>query len=153
VSRERARVHDETGRVARASAARHFAHPREPNSTVGASVHDPKCLFCRIVRHEIPATILHEDDGLLAFRDINPQAPTHILIIPRQHIATLNDLGPEHRDVVGDMHLLARELARGEGVADDGWRVVMNCGAAAGQTVFHIHMHLLGGRHLGWPPG
>ena len=114
---------------------------------------DPSCLFCRIVRREIPAMIVHEDDGLLAFRDINPQAPTHLLIIPREHIPTLNDLDPKHRDVLGDMHLLARELARAERIAAGGWRVVMNCGAEAGQTVFHIHMHLLGGRHLGWPPG
>jgi histidine triad (HIT) family protein len=125
----------------------------DPNPTVGASVFDPKCLFCRIVRREIPAMILHEDDGLVAFRDINPQAPTHLLVIPRQHIASLNDLLPEHRDVVGDMHLLARELARAERISDEGWRVVMNCGPAAGQTVFHIHLHLLGGRDMGWPPG
>ena len=79
--------------------------------------------------------------------------PTHLLIIPRDHIATLNDLGPQHRDMIGDMHLLARELARAEGLDEAGWRLVMNCGAAAGQTVFHIHLHLLGGRTLGWPPG
>jgi len=114
---------------------------------------DPSCLFCRIARHELPAQIVHEDDGLVAFRDIVPKAPTHILIIPRQHIASLNDLGPGHRDVLGDMHLLARALARAEGIAEDGWRVVVNCGAAAGQTVWHVHMHLLGGRDLGWPPG
>ena len=114
---------------------------------------DPSCLFCRIARHEIPASIVHEDDGLIAFRDINPQAPTHILIVPRDHIATLDDLEPRHRDVVGDMHLLARELARAEGLAAGGWRLVMNCGEAAGQTVFHIHLHLLGGRSFGWPPG
>jgi histidine triad (HIT) family protein len=116
-------------------------------------VSDPSCLFCRVARHEIPAKIVHEDDGLIAFRDINPQAPTHVLIIPRDHIATLNDLDLRHRDVLGDMHLLARELARAEGIASGGWRIVMNCGAAAGQTVFHIHLHLLGGRHMGWPPG
>ena len=114
---------------------------------------DPGCLFCRIARHEIPAKIVHEDDGLLAFRDIDPKAPTHILIIPREHIATLNDLEPRHRDVLGDMQLLARELAQVEGIAAGGWRVVVNCGADAGQTVFHLHMHLLGGRPLGWPPG
>jgi histidine triad (HIT) family protein len=116
-------------------------------------VTDTSCLFCRIARREIPAEIVHEDDGLIAFRDINPQAPTNILVIPRAHIATLNDLEPKHRDVVGDMHLLARELARAEGIAAGGWRLVMNCGQAAGQTVFHLHLHLLGGRHLGWPPG
>ena len=116
-------------------------------------MNDKNCLFCRIVRHEIPAQIVHEDDGLVAFRDINPQAPTHILIIPRDHVASLNDLEPGHRAVLGDMHLLAQALARAEGVADDGWRVVVNCGAAAGQTVWHVHMHLLGGRDFRWPPG
>jgi histidine triad (HIT) family protein len=115
-------------------------------------VHDPNCLFCRIARHEIPARIVHEDDGLVAFRDIEPQAPTHILIVPQDHIASLNDLQPGHRDVLGDMHLLAQALARSEGITD-GWRTVVNCGTGAGQTVWHIHMHLLGGRRLTWPPG
>jgi histidine triad (HIT) family protein len=114
---------------------------------------DPNCLFCRIARHELPAKIVHEDEDLIAFRDINPKAPTHILIVPRQHIESLNDLEPAHRGVLGDMHLLARALAASEGIAEDGWRVVVNCGAAAGQTVWHVHMHLLGGRDLGWPPG
>ena len=116
-------------------------------------VSDPSCLFCRITAHDIPANIVHEDQRLVAFHDIRPQAPTHLLIIPRDHIATLNDLEPAHREVVGEMHLLARELARAEGLEEAGWRLVMNCGAAAGQTVFHIHLHLLGGRTLGWPPG
>jgi histidine triad (HIT) family protein len=129
------------------------ARRRNESTDHGGAVSDPSCLFCRIARHEIPAKIVHEDDGLIAFRDINPQAPTHVLVIPRDHIASLNDLDPGHRDVLGDMHMLARELARTEGIAAGGWRVVMNCGAAAGQTVFHIHLHLLGGRHLGWPPG
>lgn len=124
---------------------------RAPGSL--AAVTDPTCLFCRIARHEVPARIVHEDDGLVAFRDIDPKAPTHILIVPRDHIASLNDLQPAHRDVLGDMHLLARALAHAEGIAQDGWRVVLNCGAAAGQSVWHIHMHLLGGRYLGWPPG
>lgn len=114
---------------------------------------DPNCLFCRIARHEIAARIVHEDDGLVAFRDINPQAPTHILIVPRDHIASLNQMEPKHREVVGDMHLLAQALARTEGIAEDGWRVVINCGRGAGQTVWHIHLHLLGGRPLSWPPG
>ena len=125
---------------------------RARRGTLGAMT-DPNCLFCRIARHEIPARIVHEDDGLIAFRDIAPKAPTHILIIPRAHIASLNDLEPRHRDVLGEMQLLAQALARAEGIADDGWRVVVNCGAAAGQTVWHVHMHLLGGRDLGWPPG
>ena len=114
---------------------------------------DPSCLFCRIARGEIPATIVHQDDRLIAFRDINPQAPTHLLIIPREHVATLNDLGASHREIVGDMHLLAAALARSEGVADGGWRTVMNCGSDGGQTVFHLHLHVLGGRPLRWPPG
>ncbi|MSR37104.1 MAG: histidine triad nucleotide-binding protein [Gemmatimonadetes bacterium] len=114
---------------------------------------DTSCLFCRIARGEIPAKLVHQDDRLVAFRDINPQAPTHILIIPREHVATLNDLTPSHQSVLGDMHLLAGALARAEGIADQGWRVVLNCGADAGQTVFHLHMHLLGGRPFNWPPG
>ena len=111
------------------------------------------CLFCRIAKGEIPAKIVHQDDRLVAFRDINPQAPTHILIIPRVHVATLNDLEPRHRGLLGDMHLLAATLARSEGIAEGGWRVAMNCGSDAGQTVFHIHLHLLGGRRFQWPPG
>ena len=111
------------------------------------------CLFCRIARGEIPAQIVHQDDRLVAFRDSNPQAPTHILIIPREHLSTLNDLTPSHRALVGDMHLLAAALAKGEGIADTGWRVVANCGSDGGQSVFHVHLHLLGGRALRWPPG
>ena len=114
---------------------------------------DPSCLFCRIARGELPATIMHDDDGLVAFRDIDPKAPTHILIIPRAHVATLNDLEPSHRGMLGDMHLLASALARVEGISEEGWRVVVNCGPGAGQTVFHVHMHLLGGRPMKWPPG
>lgn len=114
---------------------------------------DPNCLFCRIVRGEISAQTVHQDDGLTAFRDIDPKAPTHILIIPNQHIPGLDALESSHRQVLGDMHLLARELARAEGVAEGGWRVVINSGPDAGQSVLHLHMHLLGGRPLGWPPG
>lgn len=111
------------------------------------------CLFCRIQRGEIPATILHRDDRLVAFRDIAPQAPTHVLVIPREHIATLNDLEPGHAALVGEMHLLAAALARAEGIAEKGYRVLFNCGRDAGQAVYHIHLHLLGGRALDWPPG
>ncbi|HCR04282.1 MAG TPA: histidine triad nucleotide-binding protein [Gemmatimonadetes bacterium] len=114
---------------------------------------DPNCLFCRIVRGEIPATIVYQDDQLVAFRDINPQAPTHILIIPHEHVATLNELVPSQGKLMGHMHLLAQALARAEGIAESGWRVVINCGADAGQSVFHVHMHVLGGRSFGWPPG
>ena len=111
------------------------------------------CLFCKIVAGEIPADIVHETDDTLAFRDINPQAPVHILIIPRKHIATINDLDDADKAIVGSLFTAARDIAAAEGLADDGYRVVMNCNEAAGQTVFHIHLHLLGGRRLGWPPG
>ena len=109
------------------------------------------CLFCRIARKEITAAIVAETEHCVAFRDINPQAPTHIVIIPRQHIASLN----EARDAatLGDMGLMAASLAKSEGLADRGYRTVINTNADAGQTVFHIHLHLLGGRRMGWPPG
>ena len=111
------------------------------------------CLFCKIVAKQIPADIVYESDTVVAFRDINPQAPTHVLIIPRKHIATINDIGEEDQAIVGSLFTAAAEIAAAEGLADDGYRVVMNCGEAAGQTVFHIHLHLLAGRSLSWPPG
>jgi histidine triad (HIT) family protein len=111
------------------------------------------CLFCKIVAGDIPAKIVHADDEAIAFRDIDPKAPTHVIVIPRQHIATVNDLKEEHERVVGRLFTIARQVARDEGLADDGYRLVMNCGAGAGQSVFHIHLHLLGGRRLSWPPG
>ena len=111
------------------------------------------CLFCKIAAREIPADIVHEDERLVAFSDINPQAPTHVLIIPRRHIATLNDLSPDDADLVGSMVLLAARIAAARGHAQAGYRTVFNCNAAAGQTVFHIHLHLLAGRDLTWPPG
>ncbi len=114
---------------------------------------DPECLFCRIVAGDIPADIVYENDRLLAFRDISPQAPIHILLIPREHIATINDLDEAHADIIGQLFLAAKAIARNEGIADDGYRVVMNCNAGAGQTVFHLHLHLLGGRQMTWPPG
>ena len=109
------------------------------------------CLFCRIVRGEIPATLVAENEHCVAFRDINPQAPTHVLIVPREHVASLN----EARDpaLVGRVALFAAEIARKEGIAERGYRTVFNTNADAGQTVFHLHLHLLGGRQLGWPPG
>jgi len=113
----------------------------------------PNCLFCKIVVGEIPADIVYESDTAIAFRDIYPQAPTHVLIIPRNHIATINDIEVYDNAVVGSLYSAARDIATAEGFADDGYRVVMNCNEAAGQTVFHIHLHLLGGRALGWPPG
>ena len=114
---------------------------------------NPDCLFCKILAGDIPADIVYESDAAIAFRDINPQAPTHVLIIPRQHIATINDIGETDQEIVGSLYCAARDIAATEGIAEDGFRTVMNCNAAAGQTVFHIHLHLLGGRALGWPPG
>jgi histidine triad (HIT) family protein len=111
------------------------------------------CLFCRIRDGEIPATKVYEDDVCFAFRDINPQAPMHVLVVPKQHIATLNDVTDGNAPVVGHLFMAAAKIARAEGHADDGWRTVFNVNQAAGQTVFHIHLHVLGGRQLGWPPG
>lgn len=111
------------------------------------------CLFCRIASGEIPARIVHQDDRYVAFEDVNPQAPVHILIIPRRHVESLNALGPDDAGLTGGIHLLARDLARQKGLTDRGYRLVVNCGPDAGQAVFHLHFHLLGGRSLGWPPG
>ncbi|HUE86289.1 MAG TPA: histidine triad nucleotide-binding protein [Vicinamibacterales bacterium] len=111
------------------------------------------CLFCRIIAGEIPATRVHEDDELLAFEDIKPEAPVHILIVPKRHISTLNDLAPSDDGLVGAMIRRAASIARDRGVNEPGYRTVFNCNSHAGQTVFHIHLHLLGGRRLGWPPG
>ncbi|WP_163577566.1 histidine triad nucleotide-binding protein [Halomonas faecis] len=111
------------------------------------------CLFCKIINRDIPADIVFEDDEVLAFNDINPQAPTHILIIPKRHIATLNDIADEDRALVGRLPQVAAQLAREKGFADDGYRVVMNCNEQGGQTVYHIHMHLMGGRRFTWPAG
>lgn len=110
-------------------------------------------IFGRILRGEIPCDKVYEDDQVLAFRDINPAAPTHILIIPRKHIATINDAGAEDAALLGHMMLTAAKLARAEGIADDGYRLVINCNGDGGQTVYHLHLHVLGGRALGWPPG
>lgn len=109
------------------------------------------CLFCRIIRGEIPAKFVAKTPECVAFRDINPQAPTHIVIVPRAHIPTLLDVTDPL--IVGQMSKLATDLAKSEGIADSGFRVVINTNADAGQTVFHLHMHLLGGRHMTWPPG
>lgn len=111
------------------------------------------CLFCKIVAGEIPATEVYRDDEVVAFRDINPQAPTHILIIPTEHVATLNDFDQAHQAVLGKMMLIAQKLAADEGLAEDGYRVVVNCNKNGGQAVYHTHLHLLGGRPMGWPPG
>ncbi len=111
------------------------------------------CLFCRIIAGEIPGTFLYQDDRLVVLQDINPQAPLHALVIPRRHIATLNDLSPEDDGLVGEMVRRAAIVAREKGVADGGYRAVLNCNREAGQTVFHIHLHVIGGRPMAWPPG
>ena len=111
------------------------------------------CLFCKIVRGEIPADRVHEDDLTLAFRDINPKAPTHILVIPREHIASAADLRDAHGPLVGRMFAAIAELARAEGIDGNGYRVVTTVGDDAGQSVQHLHLHLLGGRSMSWPPG
>jgi histidine triad (HIT) family protein len=112
-----------------------------------------ECLFCKVAKGEIPAKVIYQDDVVVAFDDINPQAPQHKLIIPRKHIATLNDLQPEDTRLVGYMVQTAAKLAEDLAIADVGYRIVMNCNPGAGQTVFHIHLHLLGGRQMTWPPG
>ncbi len=110
------------------------------------------CLFCKIAAKQIPSKIVYEDDDVFAFEDIGPQAPTHILIIPRKHFASLNEATTEDQVVIGKMHLVAAELARKLNLLD-GYRTVANNGAGAGQSVFHLHLHLLGGREFRWPPG
>ncbi|SEA67830.1 histidine triad (HIT) family protein [Desulfuromusa kysingii] len=111
------------------------------------------CLFCKIIAGEIPATVIYEDTLLLVFRDINPQAPHHFLIVPKKHIATTLDLTAEDNELVGHVYQIAGKIARDSGFAADGFRVVNNCNDAGGQTVGHIHFHLLGGRNMTWPPG
>ena len=111
------------------------------------------CLFCKIIKREIPGSIVYEDDRLLAFNDINPQAPTHVLLVPKRHIESLNDLAPGDDQVVGELARRAAAIAKERGIAAGGYRVVFNTNRDAGQTVFHIHLHLLGGRSMKWPPG
>ena len=113
----------------------------------------PDCLFCKIAAGTVPADVVHRDDHVLAFRDINPQAPVHILLIPRAHVGSLDAAGEEHADALGRLMLAARDMARAEGIAEGGYRTVMNVGADGGQTVHHVHLHLLGGRAMRWPPG
>lgn len=112
-----------------------------------------ECLFCRIVRGEIPADIVFEGNDVVAFRDINPKAPTHILVIPRKHIPSLGELEKGDAGIVGEVVWTASEIARQENLDRDGFRLTINSGASAGQTVFHIHAHLMGGRNFDWPPG
>ena len=111
------------------------------------------CIFCKIIAGDIPAEIVYQNDDVLAFRDLNPQAPLHVLVIPKKHIATINDMTATDAELVGKLYLAAQQIARQEGVADDGYRTVMNCNELAGQTVFHMHLHLLAGRAMNWPPG
>jgi histidine triad (HIT) family protein len=111
------------------------------------------CLFCGIVEGKIKGEIVYRDNSVVAFKDINPKAPVHILIVPVKHIATLLDLEDEDQELVGEIFSVANRLAEQQGISQDGFRVVANCGAGAGQTVFHMHFHLLGGRHFSWPPG
>ncbi len=110
-------------------------------------------LFLKIVAGEIPADVVHETDNVLAFRDVNPQASTHVLVIPKRRIPTVNDITEADAPLIGEMFLVAKAVAAAEGLAEDGYRLVMNCNAHGGQTVFHIHLHVIGGRPMSWPPG
>lgn len=114
---------------------------------------DPGCPFCRIVAGELPSTKVHEDDLVVAIRDINPRAPTHILLLPRDHIASARELTPGHAELLARIFADAADIARREGIAEQGYRIVTNVGAWGGQTVDHLHFHLLGGRAMTWPPG
>ncbi len=111
------------------------------------------CLFCKIIAKEIPAEIVWEDELLVGIKDINPVAPVHILLIPKKHISSLNDITEDDKELMGHIQLVANKLALELNIAEPGYRLVNNCGDLGGQTVLHIHYHLLGGRHLGWPPG
>ena len=112
-----------------------------------------ECIFCKIVNKEIPSEIVYEDQGILAFKDINPQAPTHILLIPKEHFASLNTIPEEKREIFSSLLLKARQIAEEKGIAQSGYRIVLNTERDSGQEVFHIHFHLLGGRRMSWPPG
>jgi histidine triad (HIT) family protein len=111
------------------------------------------CIFCKVAAGNIPAKVVHQNDNVIAFEDLNPQAPTHILIIPKKHIATLNDAGEGDRSLLGELILTATAIAKDRHISSSGYRLVWNTNAGAGQSVFHIHLHLLGGRSLAWPPG
>jgi histidine triad (HIT) family protein len=117
------------------------------------ALRDPACIFCRIVAGEVPSTEVHEDDQMIAIRDIAPRAPTHILILPREHVPSAADLTAEDGPLLGRIFEVAAALARSEGIAEHGYRVVTNVGTWGGQTVDHLHFHLMGGRSFGWPPG
>jgi histidine triad (HIT) family protein len=114
---------------------------------------DPSCIFCKVAAREVPADIVRESDRMVAFRDLDPKAPTHILLIPKEHIASLAEIEDGHGALLADIAQAAAQLARAEGIAEDGWRLVTNVGPNAGQSVVHLHFHLLGGRPMAWPPG
>lgn len=114
---------------------------------------DQNCIFCKIAAGEIGADVVYQTDRVVAFRDTNPQAPTHVLVIPRKHIGTINDLEEPDAGDVGRLYLAAQQVAQDEGIDQSGYRTVMNCMEGAGQSVFHIHLHVLGGRRMHWPPG
>ena len=111
------------------------------------------CLFCKMISGEIPCDIVYEDESVFAFRDIDPKAPTHILLIPRKHIRSINELGESERNLAGELLLTAKKIAKDEGIDESGFRTIFNTNSDGGQTVFHIHMHILGGRKMAWPPG
>jgi histidine triad (HIT) family protein len=114
---------------------------------------DPNCIFCKIAAHEVPSEIVHESDAVVGFRDTDPKAPTHVLLIPKEHIASLAEVAAEHGGMLAELAQAAAALARAEGIDGSGWRLVTNVGSGAGQSVFHLHFHLLGGRPMTWPPG
>ena len=111
------------------------------------------CLFCTLVKGDIPATVLYQDADVIAFEDSMPQAPTHFLVIPKQHISTLNDLKEDNVPILGKLPIIAAKVAKAKGISESGYRIAMNCNDMGGQTVYHIHMHVLGGRSMTWPPG
>lgn len=111
------------------------------------------CLFCRIIDKKIPSRIVYEDEHIFAFEDINPQAPVHILVVPKKHISTMLETGQEDNELIGHLFQVANKIARDKGVAERGFRLVMNCNPESGQTIYHIHLHLLAGRPMRWPPG
>ncbi len=114
---------------------------------------DPNCVFCRIIAKKIPSRIIYEDDLVTAFEDVNPQAPVHTLIVPKKHIPDIHSMTDSDKDLVGHLFLTAKKIAKDKGLDPKGYRMVINNGAGAGQTVFHLHLHILSGRHFSWPPG
>lgn len=129
--------------------ARTVLTPRYGEETVATD----GCIFCRIVEGEVPARVVHEDEDTMAFRDVNPQAPVHLLVIPRRHVEAVSDLADSDRELAGRLLLVAGEVAREAGLEDSGYRIVANTGSDGGQTVPHLHLHVLGGRSMSWPPG